>query len=121
MTRSSIALVPDERTERIALNESRFRDINDRLAADLAKLPQPPEAVPFVCECGLATCTATLELTLGAYESIRANARRFIVLAGHELPDAEMVVGDVSGYAVVEKRPDSGALVDATDPRRDAH
>ncbi len=113
--------MPDERSERIALNESRFREINDRLAADLAKLPEPPEVIPFVCECGQASCTAILELTGPEYESIRANSRRFVVLSGHEFPDTETVVGDVSGYAVVEKLPETGPLVDATDPRRDQH
>jgi hypothetical protein len=113
--------VPDERTERIALNESRFRQINDQLRADLAKLPQPPEVIPFVCECGHADCTAVLELTVPEYESIRANSRRFVVMAGHEIADAETVVAYTSGYAVVEKLPDSAPLTDATDPRRGEH
>ena len=113
--------MPDERTERIALNESRFRDINDRLVEDLAKLAQQPDVIPFVCECGRATCAAVLELTASEYESIRANSRRFIVLAGHELLDVERVVGEVSGHSVVEKLAASGSLVDATDPRRGRH
>ena len=111
--------MPDERSERIALNESRFREINDRLAADLTKLPERPEVISFVCECGRASCTAVLELSGPEYESVRANSRRFVVMAGHELPDVETVVGQVSGHAVVEKRPDTGPIVDATDPRRD--
>ncbi len=111
--------MPDERTERIALNESRFRDINQRLAADLATLPHPPEAIPFVCECGAASCTATVGLSTPEYESIRASSRRFVVVAGHELPDVETVISASSGYAIVEKRPQSGPLVEATDPRRD--
>ena len=99
--------MPDERTECIALNESRFRDINERLAADLAKLARQPEAIPFVCECGAATCEAAVDLTASEYESIRVSSRRFVVVAGHELPDVETV-----------KSPAAGSLVDATDPRR---
>lgn len=110
--------MPDERTERIALNESRFRDINERLAADLAKLARPPEVIPFVCECGWATCTATVELNVPEYESIRSSSRRFVVLAGHEMPDVERVIGSFSGYSIVEKLSGSGSLVDARDPRR---
>lgn len=113
--------MPDERTERIALNQSRFREINDRLADDLGKLPQQPEVVSFVCECGQASCNAIVELAAPEYGSIRANSRRFVVLSGHETPDVETVVGHVSGYAVVEKLPESGSLVDATDPRRGEH
>ena len=113
--------MPDERTERIALNESRFREINETLRADLAKLARQPEAISFVCECGQATCTGIVELTVAQYEAIRANSRRFIVLSGHEMPDVETVVGHEGGYAVVEKLLESGPLVDATDPRRGEH
>ena len=113
--------MPDERLERIAANENRFRGINDDLRAGLAKLPREPDVVPFVCECGHGTCTATLELTVAQYESVRANSRRFIVLPGHEIPDTEVVVAHIAGYALVEKRPASGSLVDRADPRRDQH
>lgn len=108
----------DERTRRIALNESRFRQINDDLRRDLAKLPEEPEVVAFVCECGQAACTAAVELTPSQYEELRAHSRRFVVLTGHEMPAVETVVGHTAGHAVVEKRRESGPLVDATEPRR---
>ncbi len=110
--------MPDERTERIALNESRLRKINDDLRSDLAKLPHEPDVIPFVCECGEASCAAIVELTVPEYEAIRANSRRFMVIAGHEKPDVEYVVGQTSGHSVVEKRPESGPLVDATGQSR---
>ena len=111
--------MPGERTERIALNESRFRDINERLAADLAKLAHQPDVIPFVCECAMASCAATVELTAAEYESVRASSRRFVVVPGHELPDVETVISASRGHAIVEKLPASGSPVDATDPRRD--
>ncbi len=110
--------MPDERAERIALNESRFRDINERLATDLDKLAHRPEVIPFVCECGMASCAATVDLTAPEYEAVRANSRRFAVVGGHELPDVERVISALSGYSIVEKLPASGPVVDATDPRR---
>ena len=113
--------MPDDRAKRVALNESRFRQINDKLRADLAKLPHEPDLIPFVCECGNPTCTAILELTVAQYEAIRADSRRFIVLAGHEIADLETVVAHEAGYAVVEKLAESGPLVDTTDPWRDQH
>ena len=111
--------MPDERTQRIAADENRFRRINDDLRIDLAKLPREPDVVPFVCECGRGTCTLIVGLTVAQYESVRANSRRFIVVAGHEIPDTEVVVAHVAGCAVVEKLPASASLVDAADPRRD--
>lgn len=109
----------DTRSKRIANNESRFRDINESLRRDLAKLPGQPDAVPFVCECGLSSCAGTIEITVDEYEAIRANPRRFIVLAGHEIPDVEHVVTSTRVYTVVEKKPEVGPLVDATDPRHE--
>ncbi|CAA9474697.1 MAG: hypothetical protein AVDCRST_MAG69-337 [uncultured Solirubrobacteraceae bacterium] len=111
----------DQRAERIALNESRFRQINDGLRDDLAKLPSEPEAVPFVCECGSNACEGLIEVTLAEYEGIRANSRHFLVLPGHEIVEAERVLASTPRYMVVEKQPGVGPLVDATDPRRGPH
>lgn len=111
----------DERAVRIALNESRFRQINDGLRDDLAKLPSQPEAVPFVCECGSNSCEGLVEVTLAEYEAVRANSRHFLVLPGHEIAGAERVLASVPQYMVVEKQPAVGPLVDATDPRRGRH
>lgn len=111
----------DERAERIASNESRFRQINDGLRDDLAKLPSEPEVVPFVCECGSNSCEGLIEVTLADYKAIRANSRHFLVLPGHDIAGVERVVGSTPRYMVVEKRANVGPLVDATDPRRDQH
>ena len=43
-----------DRERRIAENESRFREINERLEADLRKIPDDGEAAEFICECGRA-------------------------------------------------------------------
>lgn len=111
----------DERAERIASNEIRFRQINDELRDDLAKLPSEPEVVPFVCECGSNACAGVIEVTLAEYEAIRANSRRFIVLPGHESVGVERIVATSPAYTVVEKLPEVGAMVDASDPRRAQH
>lgn len=111
----------DERSERIALNESRFRQINDKLRDDLAKLPSEPEAIPFVCECGSNSCEGVIEITLADYEAVRANSRRFLILPDHDIPTVERVVASAPSHMVVEKESGVGPLVDATDPRRDQH
>ncbi len=109
--------MPDDRTERIARNESRFRDINEGLRRDLEKLPSQPEMVPFVCECGLSVCSATVEMSIPEYETVRASSRRFVLVPGHELPQTENVVDRHQRYFVVEKKPEVGSIVDATDRR----
>lgn len=107
----------DERTLRVARNESRFRDINEALRRDLDHLPHRPELVPFVCECGTSTCSDIIEVTFAEYEQVRASSRRFLVFPDHNLPEYEDVVEEHDPYFVVQKHADTAALVDATDPR----
>ena len=101
-----------ERAQRVARNEVRFREINEALRQDLGRLPDRPATVSFVCECGNPDCRDSVKLDLGAYESVRAYQRRFVVVAGHELPDLETVVDGGETYAVVEKPDDVAAIVD---------
>ncbi len=108
----------DARAKRIAENESRFRDINERLRGDLSALPATDEQVAFVCECGLLECAQPVLLTLAEYEAARADALDFLVVPGHEIPDVEDVVEATERFARVRKRPASAPIARATDPRR---
>ena len=119
MSADSIGIaVTGERFERIAHNEARFRAVNEGLRAHLARLPTEPQIAPFICECAVASCAATIELSLARYESVRAHSRRFLVLPGHEIPDAEDVIERGDDYVLVEKKPEAVDHVDQTDPRR---
>lgn len=100
----------DPRQRRIALNETRFREINESLRHSLESAGQAGHVVSFVCECGHASCREVVDAVVAEYEAIRANPRRFLVVAGHEMPDAEDVVERRDGFHVVEKRGD-GAIV----------
>ena len=109
----------DERTRRIADNESRFREINERLREDLRALPEDGERVDFVCECGQADCAARVALTVDEYESVRASSLDFFTVPGHHVGDVEDVVDVNDRFARVRKHPESAARVRETDPRRD--
>jgi hypothetical protein len=102
--------------DRIAHNEAVFRDINERIANGHWPGDQA-DPVAFRCECGRIGCNQLVELTMSAYERARADARRFILVAGHEIPDVEVVVERGDGYVVVEKVGVAGDVADATDPR----
>ena len=103
----------DDRVLRTAVNEARFRDINERLGRDMAGLvDDAAELAPFVCECGRSTCADRLELTLAEYEAVHADRRQFAVVAGHELPDVEDVLVRHERYLVIRKRPDAWPLVE---------
>src|SRR5437763_9139340 len=91
------------RQERIARNEVRFRDINERLEQGLRQVPERPELLEFVCECGERSCEQHVAMTLSEYEIVRRDSRRFAVVPGHVSPDTERVLERKDRYEVVEK------------------
>ncbi len=101
---------------RIAHNESIFREINERIEA--GHWPQPREQpMAFRCECAKLGCNVLVSLTLDGYERVRADATRFLLCPGHELPDVEVVVERHPGYIVVEKQGEAARVAERTDPR----
>ena len=108
--------MPD-RLRQIAEHEISFREINERLATDVRELSPADAPLDFVCECGVLTCSETVPLTLAEYDDVRADGATFVVLPGHDIPDAEEVVGGGGRYAVVRKRDSTAPLARRTDPR----
>lgn len=107
--------MPD-RAERIALNESRFREINDQLAADLAELRNPPERLELVCECALLECRAQILLTQAEYRQVRTDPILFAVACGHEIPDVEEVIERTDRFYVIRKPETVRHVVEETEP-----
>jgi hypothetical protein len=104
--------VLDARKRRIAENEARFREINDRLEADLRSLAPDDGVTEFVCECGKAECTRTVRLTLDEYRHARQDQMIFVVLPGHEIPDAEDVLARTDRYFAVRKHAEAAPIVE---------
>jgi hypothetical protein len=77
----------------------------------------PADEVLFLCECGAGDCTAFVRLTGADYEAVRAHPRRFLMIAGHEIPDTETVVDDHGDWVVTEKEDDVADIVESRDPR----
>jgi hypothetical protein len=108
--------VKDELQVRIGNNESIFRQINEGI--ERGQWPGEENApVGFRCECARLGCNELLELSVREYEEVRSDPRRFMVVPGHERPDAEVVVERHPGYLVVEKRDRAGAIAADNDPR----
>jgi hypothetical protein len=104
---------PDK--QRVAMNEATFRKVNEGMEAG----PDASGLLRFVCECGRLHCTKLIELTRAEYEGVRGNPRRFAIVEGHEILEAEMIVERHDRYLVVEKSGDPEAeIVEHTDPRR---
>jgi hypothetical protein len=108
--------VDDALQQRLAANESTFRDVNEAIQS--GHWPGDPAArLAFRCECASLGCNMLVEMTLAEYEDIRSHPRRFLVLPGHQVPDAETVLENHVGYSVVEKREEAGRVAEQDDPR----
>lgn len=72
----------------------------------------------FVCECGYLGCSTTVELSLEAYEQVRTDFDRFLVVPGHEIDAVDEVVERHRDHLVVVKRePEAKAIAHAGDER----
>jgi hypothetical protein len=106
----------DGSQRRLASNEDMFRDVNEGIVR--GQWPGDPEApIGFRCECARLGCNALVALTLAEYERVRAHPRRFVILAGHELAEVEVVVQRHGDHSVVEKIGEAGREAQRQDPR----
>jgi hypothetical protein len=108
----------DERALRRGKNEVMFRNVNERLRQVGEGFSLITDVAEFVCECGNSSCTERVQLSLAAYEEIRAEPTRFFVIRGHEQPEYEKVVSEEQGYLIVEKLPGGPAGVAIRDDPR---
>ena len=72
----------------------------------------------FVCECGNLGCQAKVMLSIPAYEAVRQDFDRFLVVPGHEIANVDQVVEEHPGYLVVVKvEPEAKAMAEKADRR----
>ena len=102
----------DLRSERLGKNEAVFREVNERING-LAH----ENTSEYLCECGIRTCTETIQMTVSDYENVRAEPTHFAVLPGHEIPDVEDVVARKEAFLVVRKKAGAAAVAAELDPR----
>lgn len=107
-----------ESKDRIAHNETLFREVNERIEAGRWPVADG-ERVAFRCECGSLRCNQLVDLTVDEYEHVRASATHFLLISGHEIPEIERVVEREPAYVVVEKFGEAAEVAEDTDPRDD--
>jgi hypothetical protein len=105
----------DRRTERIARNESLFREVNERVEEVSAAALL--ERIDFLCECGDDTCTESISLERAEYERLRSDPLLFGVKPGHEIEDVEDVVARNERFHTVRKHEEGGRIARESDPR----
>lgn len=107
--------------ERIARNDSVFRDANEQISAKARQhRTAEDQSVPFLCECADESCTTILQLTLSEYEDVRAESRQFMTAIEHDRAEGlvEVVMRNHS-YLVVLKQGHAGDIAEELDMRRD--
>ena len=82
------------RQERIEANEAVFRKYAARRG----------ETIRFYCECVRDDCQESVAVAWSDYEVIRAEPGRFLVVPGHETPEAERVLSRTARYYIVALR-----------------
>jgi hypothetical protein len=107
---------------RMATNQSRFREINERIEpSNAAHTWVDPPFADWVCECAQTDCSIAVQLTIGEYESVRSDPARFLVAPSdeHVVAEIEQVVQRTERYWVVEKHGTAGDVSEDLDPRTD--
>jgi hypothetical protein len=91
--------------QRIAENESRYRDLNERQVDAEREFQDAglPETLEIVCECALTTCDGSIAVPRQDYERVRAEPTHFLVLPEHVVAGAETVLRDEGAFWVVAK------------------
>lgn len=106
----------DESARRLARNEVLFRETNE--AIERGQWPgDQHKRVRFRCECSRLECDQAVELTINEYERVRHFPRRFVLVAGHEMPAIETIVDRGEEHVVVEKQDTAGETASDSDPR----
>jgi hypothetical protein len=98
-----------------AKTESRFRDVNERIAESAEQIGASELAL--VCECADPECGHQIDAPLDAYEDVRADGAQFLVAPGHEVREHERVLATRAGYRIVRKLRGVGAVARRLNPR----
>jgi hypothetical protein len=103
-----------DRTERLARNESHFREINEQI-----EQLTPLETADFeiVCECADLHCMKLITINGDAYEAVRRYPQRFIVFPEHVAQQLESVISKQPDYWIVQKHGEAAEVAQQRDPR----
>ena len=95
-----------------------MRDAKERIGTESETASQPDNADQFNCECDDPACGEIVSLTRREYESVRASATRFVIVADHEDPQVEQLISENARFAIVETLPGRASRIALrSDPR----
>lgn len=109
--------VDERQARRIARNEARFREMNERQVDALDAFDVPARRIEVICECAISECDDMLSVARETYETVRSNPTWFLVrpdhVVSHERPvrrsDDYWIVEKVGEAARIARELDDGA------------
>ena len=101
--------------QRAARNESLFREVNENIAQLEEQHGDTTTEPVFVCECANGDCADRLAVDPETYHRVRLEARRFLVVPGHQDPQIERVIETHPDYLIVEKTGTAGQVAEPTE------
>jgi hypothetical protein len=99
--RTRVATMDDWHSQE-AVIQARSRERNESVAKLGGKGGVNDCMETFSCECGDPDCRGHVCLSTAEYESVRAHADRFVIVANHENPEVERVVVEGTRFAVIQ-------------------
>jgi hypothetical protein len=117
----SVSQELESREDRAAKNESRFREINERIERTNEGFAFAFTVNTWICECSNEACAERLQLSVEEYEVIRSDGACFLVAPSNEHVwlEIEKVRTRCKRYWVVEKIGEAAELAERADPRSD--
>jgi len=109
-------------TERVARNQSTFREANEDIERRAEELVPNAEEVPFICECPDPGCTSVALLSVVDYEMVRSRGEWFFAVPGHEVcvvsgEKVAKIARRYPAFTLMEKVGHSGEVSKRLDPR----
>jgi hypothetical protein len=101
------------RSVRNATNESVHRTMNEQRERDAG---YRDTQMKCECECFRAECGSNFQITIDAYETVRASGRTFIVAPGHQSGE-EPILSATPTYLVIAKVGEQGSIAEMLNPR----
>jgi hypothetical protein len=97
----------DERRQRLADNESAFREINERIERRVEHWKALEDGLhSAICECCDSECVDRIKVTPSEHRMARSRCDRFLIAPRHENADIERVVYRHDRYWIVQKHRD---------------